>query len=180
MACRGCEWRRSPGSRWIGPADSGLRDVPVRQPAHRHPATQRRERSERQQLSGGSAASADNSAAGAQPAPTTQRAGDLRWRGPPGAGRQGRVGPGSSGGDPQTAVSAPVTGGAMNMWPGSPYPLGASYDGGGTNFAIFSEVAERVELCLFDETDHETRIDLPEREALVWHGYLPRLTPGQR
>ncbi|GAA3395810.1 glycogen debranching protein GlgX [Cryptosporangium minutisporangium] len=68
----------------------------------------------------------------------------------------------------------------MTMWPGSPYPLGASYDGGGTNFAVFSEVAERVELCLFDESGKETRIDLPEREALVWHGYLPRVVPGQR
>src|SRR4051812_46492368 len=66
------------------------------------------------------------------------------------------------------------------MWPGAPYPLGASYDGGGTNFAIFSEVAERVELCLFDDDGVETRIDLPEREALVWHGYLPRVLPGQR
>src|ERR687883_1284163 len=66
------------------------------------------------------------------------------------------------------------------MWPGSPYPLGASYDGGGTNFAIFSEVAERVELCLFDDEGEETRYDLPEREALVWHGYLPRVVPGQR
>jgi isoamylase len=68
----------------------------------------------------------------------------------------------------------------MKIWPGNPYPLGATYDGGGTNFAIFSEVAERVELCLFDDDDRETRIDLPEREALVWHGYLPRLMPGQR
>ena len=66
------------------------------------------------------------------------------------------------------------------MWPGAPYPLGASYDGGGTNFAIFSEVAERVELCLFDDDGKETRYDLPEREALVWHGYLPRIVPGQR
>ncbi len=61
-----------------------------------------------------------------------------------------------------------------------PYPLGASYDGGGTNFAIFSEVADRVELCLFDDDGVETRVDLPEREALVWHGYLPRIGPGQR
>ena len=66
------------------------------------------------------------------------------------------------------------------MWPGAPYPLGASYDGGGTNFAIFSEVGERVELCLFDDDGKETRYDLPEREALVWHGYLPRIVPGQR
>jgi glycogen operon protein len=68
----------------------------------------------------------------------------------------------------------------MKVWPGSPYPLGATYDGGGTNFAIFSEVAERVELCLFGADGAETRIDLPEREALVWHGYLPRVLPGQR
>ena len=51
------------------------------------------------------------------------------------------------------------------MWPGAPYPLGASYDGGGTNFAIFSEVAERVELCLFDDDGNETRVDLPERDG---------------
>ncbi|HEX5810519.1 MAG TPA: glycogen debranching protein GlgX [Pseudonocardia sp.] len=68
----------------------------------------------------------------------------------------------------------------MDMWPGAPYPLGATYDGGGTNFAIFSEASERVELCLFDDDGKETRYDLPEREALVWHGYLPRIVPGQR
>ncbi|MGK5681610.1 glycogen debranching protein GlgX [Actinoplanes sp. URMC 104] len=68
----------------------------------------------------------------------------------------------------------------MRIWPGNPYPLGATYDGGGTNFALFSEHAERVELCLFDDDGKETRIDLPEREALVWHGYLPRIVPGQR
>ncbi|MBW6439991.1 glycogen debranching protein GlgX [Actinoplanes hulinensis] len=68
----------------------------------------------------------------------------------------------------------------MHIWPGNPYPLGATYDGGGTNFALFSEAATRVELCLFDEDGRETRIDLPEREALVWHGYLPRVVPGQR
>jgi isoamylase len=68
----------------------------------------------------------------------------------------------------------------MHIWPGNPYPLGATYDGGGTNFALFSEAATRVELCLFDDDGKETRIDLPEREALVWHGYLPRVVPGQR
>jgi isoamylase len=68
----------------------------------------------------------------------------------------------------------------MHIWPGNPYPLGATYDGGGTNFALFSEAATRVELCLFDDEGRETRIDLPEREALVWHGYLPRVVPGQR
>ena len=68
----------------------------------------------------------------------------------------------------------------MHIWPGSPYPLGATYDGGGTNFAIFSEVAERIELCLFDANDAETRLRLPERDGMVWHGYLPRIGPGQR
>jgi glycogen operon protein len=66
------------------------------------------------------------------------------------------------------------------MWPGSPYPLGATYDGSGTNFALFSEVAERVELCLFDDDGAETRLRLPERDAFVWHGYLPNVGPGQR
>ncbi len=68
----------------------------------------------------------------------------------------------------------------MNAWPGTPYPLGATYDGSGTNFALFSEVAERVDLCLFDEKGKETRIRLPERDAFVWHGYLPNVGPGQR
>jgi isoamylase len=68
----------------------------------------------------------------------------------------------------------------MQIWPGRPYPLGATYDGTGTNFAIFSEVAERIELCLIDELGMETRIDLPEVDAFVWHGYLPAAQPGQR
>ena len=66
------------------------------------------------------------------------------------------------------------------MWPGSDYPLGASFDGAGTNFSIFSEIAERVELCLFDEQGNETRYDLPEVTSFYWHGYLPNLGPGQR
>ena len=68
----------------------------------------------------------------------------------------------------------------VEVWPGTPYPLGANYDGAGTNFALFSEVAEAVELCLFDADGDETRITLTEREASVWHGYLPRVGPGQR
>ena len=68
----------------------------------------------------------------------------------------------------------------MDIWPGAPYPLGATYDGGGTNFALFSEVAERVELCLFDDAGAERRVELPERDGLIWHGYLPRVGPGQR
>jgi glycogen operon protein len=68
----------------------------------------------------------------------------------------------------------------MQIWPGSSYPLGSTFDGGGTNFAIFSEVAERIELCLFDDDGNETRLDLPERNGLVWHGYVPRIWPGHR
>ncbi|HET9732243.1 MAG TPA: glycogen debranching protein GlgX [Acidimicrobiales bacterium] len=65
-------------------------------------------------------------------------------------------------------------------WPGAPFPLGATYDGAGTNFSIFSEVAERVELCLFDEAGTETRVGLDEVTAFCWHGYLPGVGPGQR
>ncbi|MEU8126715.1 glycogen debranching protein GlgX [Micromonospora sp. NPDC049049] len=70
----------------------------------------------------------------------------------------------------------------MQVWPGERYPLGATYDGMGTNFAIFSEVAERIELCLFDEWDTgaERRVELREVDAYVWHAYLPGIEPGQR
>jgi glycogen operon protein len=68
-------------------------------------------------------------------------------------------------------------------WPGTAYPLGATYDGAGTNFAVFSEVAELVELCLFDDGGSadaiETRIRLDEVDGFVWHGYLPGIGPGQ-
>jgi isoamylase len=67
----------------------------------------------------------------------------------------------------------------MRVWPGSPYPLGATFDGAGTNFALFSEVAERVELCLFAADGTESRCEMPERDALVWHAYLPDVGPGQ-
>ncbi|MDO5617350.1 glycogen debranching protein GlgX [Kocuria sp.] len=66
------------------------------------------------------------------------------------------------------------------VWPGKPYPLGATYDGAGTNFALFSEAAERVELCLFDEDDNETRIELTAVDGYVWHCFLPEIQPGQR
>ncbi len=66
------------------------------------------------------------------------------------------------------------------MWPGRPFPLGAIWDGGGTNFSLFSEHAEHVQLCLFDDDDQETRIELTERRALNWHCYLPGIGPGQR
>lgn len=67
----------------------------------------------------------------------------------------------------------------MRPWPGTPYPLGATYDGAGTNFALFSEVAEFVELCLIDDDGRETRIKLPEVDGFVHHGYLPTVGPGQ-
>ena len=74
------------------------------------------------------------------------------------------------------AAAAVVT----EVWPGRAYPLGASYDGSGTNFSLFSEVAERIELCLFDADGAETRIVLPEVDGFVWHGFLPNIQPGQR
>jgi isoamylase len=68
----------------------------------------------------------------------------------------------------------------MRVWPGTAYPLGAVWDGSGTNFAIFSEVAELVELCLFGEDGAESRIGLSEVDGFVWHCYLPDVGPGQR
>ena len=74
----------------------------------------------------------------------------------------------------------------MRVWPGRPYPLGATWDGAGVNFAIFSEHATKVELCLFDappdDPQHATevhRIVLPEQTDQVWHGYLPDVQPDQ-
>lgn len=68
----------------------------------------------------------------------------------------------------------------LEIWLGSVYPLGATWDGQGVNFALFSENATGVDLCLFDEAGHETRIALPEENNYVWHGYVPGLKPGQR
>lgn len=68
----------------------------------------------------------------------------------------------------------------MQIRPGSMYPLGASYDGAGVNFALYSQAAQKVELCLFDEHDVETRIEMTERNSYVWHNYIPGLHPGQR
>jgi len=68
----------------------------------------------------------------------------------------------------------------LSLWPGKPYPLGATWDGEGTNFALFSEHATQVELCLFDAEGRETCIPLVEISNLVWHGYAPFVKPGQR
>ena len=70
---------------------------------------------------------------------------------------------------------------ALRVWRGNPHPLGATWDGSGVNFAIFSENAERVELCLFDvDGSNEQRVGLTEQTDLVWHCYLPDARPGQR
>ena len=66
------------------------------------------------------------------------------------------------------------------IWPGKPYPLGATWDGQGVNFAIFSENATAVELCLFDADGTETRASMPEQTDNVWHVFIPGLQPGQR
>ncbi|MEA2507692.1 MAG: isoamylase [Actinomycetota bacterium] len=68
----------------------------------------------------------------------------------------------------------------MELWPGYQYPLGASWDGRGTNFSVFSEHGEGIELCLFDHDSHETTFELKEVTASVWHGYLAGVGPGQR
>src|SRR5206468_9935973 len=71
---------------------------------------------------------------------------------------------------------------SMRIWRGSPYPLGAIWDGAGVNVAVFSEHATQIELCLFDSPEakqESERITLPERTYQVWHGYLPDLRPGQ-
>ncbi len=68
----------------------------------------------------------------------------------------------------------------MQPWPGRPYPLGATFDGTGTNFALYSSVAERVELCLLDDDGTEERIELTEVDGHVWHCYLREVQPGQR
>jgi isoamylase len=70
---------------------------------------------------------------------------------------------------------------SLKVWPGQPYPLGATWDGKGVNFALFSAHADKVELCLFDSSGQheEARIALPEYTDEVWHGYLPEARPGQ-
>ena len=88
---------------------------------------------------------------------------------------------------PLETIAAPIAPAAPEsvdpiraIWPGTWYPLGATYDGDGCNFSVFSEVAERVELCLFDDLGREQRVDLPETRSFCWHGYVPGIAPGQR
>ncbi|MFJ3104534.1 glycogen debranching protein GlgX [Streptomyces sp. NPDC086835] len=68
----------------------------------------------------------------------------------------------------------------MQVWPGQAYPLGATYDGAGTNFAVHSEAAHRIELCLLHDDGSETAVELRETDAFVRHAYLPGIMPGQR
>ncbi len=68
----------------------------------------------------------------------------------------------------------------MEIWPGKPFPLGATFDGTGTNFSLFSEIADKVELCIINDEGQQICVDLPEYTALCWHGYLPSVGPGQR
>ncbi|MCU1398842.1 MAG: glycogen debranching enzyme GlgX, partial [Acidimicrobiales bacterium] len=68
----------------------------------------------------------------------------------------------------------------MRIWPGAALPLGATFDGLGTNIALFSEVADMVELCIFDDDGVEERYALPERSGSVWHGYFPDMDAGTR
>ena len=68
------------------------------------------------------------------------------------------------------------------VWPGKPYPLGATWDGEGVNFALFAEHADKVELCLFDDSgrQEEQRIELAEKTDQIWHAYLPEVRPLAR
>jgi glycogen operon protein len=81
---------------------------------------------------------------------------------------------------PGTEETARQPASGVIVWPGSWYPLGATYDGDGCNFSVFSEIAQRVELCLFDDDGRERRVDLPESRTFCWHGYVPGVQPGQR
>src|ERR1700760_3153596 len=80
----------------------------------------------------------------------------------------------------RTAGTATTPPALATVWPGRSYPLGANYDGTGTNFALFSEIAEKGELCLIGDDGQESRFNLDEVDAYVWHAYLPDVPPGQR
>ena len=77
-------------------------------------------------------------------------------------------------------ISELLTKDLMEIWPGQPYPLGATFNGSGVNFALFSEVAEKVELCLIADDGAETRVGLTEVDGHVWHAFIPTIQPGQR
>src|SRR6185503_8680927 len=87
----------------------------------------------------------------------------------PATARLGAVGDGRS--SSRVRAHGPAEASGLKIWPGRPFPLGATWDGKGTNFSVFSENAERVELCLFDADDNERRFELTQRTAFNWHGY---------
>src|SRR5579875_1258422 len=68
---------------------------------------------------------------------------------------------------------------SIKVFPGNPYPLGATWDGKGVNFALFANNATAVELCLFDDNNQETRVPIKENTHHIWHVYLPGITHGQ-
>src|SRR5438046_2037816 len=82
--------------------------------------------------------------------------------------------------DSSGSAADPVGAPPAQAWPGKAYPLGATYDGVGTNFALFAEAAERVELCLIGADGAEQRVPVNEFDQFVWHAYLPGVEPGQR
>ena len=88
--------------------------------------------------------------------------------------------PDTSGGDPVDHSTPTITPETFEVWPGTSYPLGATYDGAGTNFSVFSEVADAVDLCLIGRDGDETRVRMDEVDGFVWHCYLPSVSPGQR
>ena len=113
-------------------------------------------------------------------APLAARA-PARARGRPATSRPGRSSCGAAA--RRSASTSPTRRSSSThegCWPGKPFPLGPKWDGEGTNFSLFSEHAEKVELCLFDEHDRETRYEFTERTAFHWHGYLAGVGPGQR
>src|SRR5690606_36326082 len=101
-------------------------------------------------------------------------------RGRGGAGVRLREGSAHRAGAGSAGPAPPVGRMSLEVWPGSAHPLGSSFDGQGTNFALFSEGAEGVQLCLFDEDGNKECVELTEVDAHVWHGYLPQVQPGQR
>ncbi|MBE7161711.1 MAG: glycogen debranching protein GlgX [Williamsia herbipolensis] len=88
--------------------------------------------------------------------------------------------PDTTGGDPVDDTTPAIAPETLEVWPGTPYPLGATYDGAGTNFSVFSEVADGVDLCLIGKDGSETRVRMDEVDGFVWHCYLPSVAPGQR
>src|SRR5581483_3752803 len=117
---------------------------------------------------------------GFAPSAPRARAGSLRSRGRLGTYREGAAGRGRARRRLRKPHRRDQARHLMDSWPGRPFPLGATWDGEGTNFSLFSENAESVDLCLFDDGGNESCVALEEQTAFNWHGYLPDVGPGQR